>query len=117
MAGAVLTGGCGAPARDAAATARAPGSVAAAAPYSSVTGTPEPDARAWARPPVPLIPVASAGVPAVAPGAGRLPQTTAQPRTSSAPFHDAMADLWLAVTTGLPPTRCPPSSRSPPTSR
>jgi len=36
----------------------------------------------------------------VAPGAGALPQTRAFPRTNSAAFHDAMQDLWLAVTTG-----------------
>lgn len=107
MAGAVLTAGCGAPAREAGATARAAASGAAATPHSSVTGTPEPDARAWARPPVPPIPVASPGVLTVAPGAGRLPQTTAQPSTSSAAFHDAMADLWLAVTTGRPADALP----------
>jgi hypothetical protein len=36
----------------------------------------------------------------VAPGAGGLPQTRAFPSTNSAAFHDAMHDLWLAVTTG-----------------
>jgi len=38
----------------------------------------------------------------VAPGAGRLPQTRAFPATNSAAFHNAMQDLWLAVTTGNP---------------
>ena len=38
----------------------------------------------------------------VAPGAGALPQTRAFPRTDSAAFRNAMADLWLAVTTGNP---------------
>ena len=38
----------------------------------------------------------------VAPGAGALPQTRALPRTDSAAFRHAMADLWLAVTTGNP---------------
>jgi hypothetical protein len=38
----------------------------------------------------------------VAPGAGALPQTSAFPRTDSAAFRNAMADLWLAVTTGNP---------------
>ena len=38
----------------------------------------------------------------VAPGAGALPQTRAFPRTASAAFRHAMADLWLAVTTGNP---------------
>jgi hypothetical protein len=36
----------------------------------------------------------------VAPGAGALPQTRAFPSTNSAAFHDAMQDLWLAVTSG-----------------
>lgn len=35
----------------------------------------------------------------VAPGAGALPQTSALPRTDDAAFRNAMADLWLAVTT------------------
>jgi hypothetical protein len=38
----------------------------------------------------------------VAPGAGARPQTEARPRTNSAAFRNAMADLWLAVTTGNP---------------
>ena len=38
----------------------------------------------------------------VAPGAGALPQTRAFPRTDSPAFRNAMADLWLAVTTGNP---------------
>jgi hypothetical protein len=38
----------------------------------------------------------------VAPGAGTLPQTRAFPRTDSVAFRNAMADLWLAVTTGNP---------------
>ena len=36
----------------------------------------------------------------VAPGAGALPQTRAFPSTNSNAFHDAMQDVWLAVTTG-----------------
>jgi hypothetical protein len=38
----------------------------------------------------------------VAPGAGALPQTRAFPGTRTAAFENAMADLWLAVTTGNP---------------
>jgi len=38
----------------------------------------------------------------VAPGAGAQPQTRAFPSTNSAAFHDAMQDVWLAVTTGNP---------------
>ena len=47
-------------------------------------------------------PAAPASVRAVAPGAGRRPQTDAFPSTDSAAFRNAMADLWLAVTTGHP---------------
>jgi hypothetical protein len=36
----------------------------------------------------------------VAPGEGARPQTRAFPSTRSAAFRNAMADLWLAVTTG-----------------
>ena len=36
----------------------------------------------------------------VTPGAGALPQTRAFPRTDSVAFHDAMRDVWLAVTSG-----------------
>ena len=45
------------------------------------------------------LPVASLPV---APGAGALPQTRVLPRTDSAAFRNAVADLWLAVTTGNP---------------
>jgi hypothetical protein len=38
----------------------------------------------------------------VAAGAGALPQTRAFPGTRTAAFDNAMADLWLAVTTGNP---------------
>lgn len=38
----------------------------------------------------------------VAPGAGALPQNRVFPSTRSAAFRNAMADLWLAVTTGNP---------------
>ena len=38
----------------------------------------------------------------VAPGAGKLPQNHVFPSTNSAAFRNAMADLWLAVTTGNP---------------
>ena len=38
----------------------------------------------------------------VAPRAGALPQTRAFPSTRTAAFDNAMADLWLAVTTGNP---------------
>jgi hypothetical protein len=38
----------------------------------------------------------------VDPGAGRLPQTEKFPSTHDEAFRNAMADLWLAVTTGKP---------------
>ena len=43
----------------------------------------------------------------VAPGVGRRPQTGAFPSTDSAAFRNAMADLWLAVTTGHPDAALP----------
>jgi hypothetical protein len=55
-------------------------------------------ARAGGPPLEPLPPPHSA-LP-VAPGAGSLHQTSAFPSTASTPFHNAMYDLWLAVTTG-----------------
>ena len=48
----------------------------------------------------PLDPVPPPSALPVAPGAGSLHQTTAFPSTASTPFHNAMYDLWLAVTTG-----------------
>jgi len=36
----------------------------------------------------------------VAPGAGAMPQNRVFPSTRSTAFHNAMTDLWLAVTTG-----------------
>jgi len=45
-------------------------------------------------------PPASPSALPVAPGAGQLPQTSALPTTASAAFQNAVADLWLAVTTG-----------------
>jgi hypothetical protein len=59
------------------------------APRTSATATPTPG---------PTGPV----VLPVAPGAGALPQNRVFPSTNSTAFHNAMADLWLAVTTGNP---------------
>jgi hypothetical protein len=50
-------------------------------------------------PPLVPAPPAPTALP-VDPGAGSLPQTNAFPSTTSAPFRNAVADLWLAVTTG-----------------
>ena len=77
------------------------------ASHANVTGTPgQPTgsrsalrASATATPtPRPTGPV----VLPVAPGAGALPQNHVLPSTRSDAFHNAMADLWLAVTTGNP---------------
>jgi len=84
-AAAVLLAGCGDGARS------GPASRPAAAPGRPAAPTaPGPPSAAG---PAPL---------PVAPGAGRLHQTPAFPGTASAGFRDAMADLWLAVTTGQP---------------
>jgi len=50
----------------------------------------------------PPAPTGSPGPLAVAPGAGRLPQTTVQPRAYGPAFHALVTDLWLAVKTGDP---------------
>jgi len=72
---------------------------------ASVTATGSPPAQP-ATPPGSATPRATATSPPaslpVAPGAGALPQTPTLPRTDSAAFRNAMADLWLAVTTGIP---------------
>ena len=70
---------------------------------SSAAGTGSPSAKS-APPTASVTPRATASPSAVpvAPGAGALPQTRAFPRTDSAAFRHAMADLWLAVTTGNP---------------
>ena len=89
-AAALLAGCSGSPPPTAKASTAGTGSPAAksASPASSATSS----ASASASP---------SAVP-VAPGAGALPQTRAFPRTDSAAFRNAMADLWLAVTTGNP---------------
>ena len=72
---------------------------------ASVAGTGSPSARS-ASPDASAAPRATASArPSalpVAPGAGALPQTRVLPRTDSVAFRNAMADLWLAVTTGNP---------------
>ena len=95
LAATVLLTGCGggAPSQPAP-TAKA--SVAGTGSPSAESASPAPSATARA--------TASASPSAVpvAPGAGARPQTRALPRTDSAAFRNAMADLWLAVTTGNP---------------
>ena len=81
-----------------------PGPPPSAAP-SSAAGTGSPSAKS-APPTASVTPRATASTPPsarpVAPGAGALPQTRAFPSTRTAAFDNAMADLWLAVTTGNP---------------
>jgi len=86
-------------------------SAGSAAPSPSATeasapGTGSPGTQPSARPAGSAVPQASAtpspaSLP-VAPGAGAQPQTRAFPRTDSTAFRNAMADLWLAVTSGNP---------------
>lgn len=95
LAATVLLAGCG------------DGSAGRPAPTgkASVGGTGSPSAKS-ASPGASATPRATAsGSPSavpVAPGAGALPQTRAFPSSRTAAFHNAMADLWLAVTTGDP---------------
>jgi hypothetical protein len=90
----VLLAGCGG----------SPGPPPSAAP-SSAAGTGSPSAKS-APPMASVTSRATASAPPsarpVAPGAGALPQTRAFPGTRTAAFDNAMADLWLAVTTGNP---------------
>ncbi len=74
---------------------------------SPSTSMAEPAPAASPRPASTARPTASASVRAVAPGAGRRPQTGAFPSADSAAFRNAMADLWLAVTTGHPDAALP----------
>jgi len=91
---AVTLAGCGTssssqrPAGPASVTASGSPSAQPATPTASAT------ARATAASPPAALPVA--------PGEGALPQTRTIPRTDSVAFRNAMADLWLAVTTGNP---------------
>ena len=96
LGGVVLAGCAGHPATSSSsgvtASATAAGSPSSAAAPTR-TPTPTRSATPQASP--------TAALP-VAPGAGARPQTEARPRTDTAAFRNAMADLWLAVTTGNP---------------
>jgi hypothetical protein len=103
IAGAMLAG-CGSspsgpPPPAAAGSATVAGSPSAATPAR--TAPPARRATPQASPTATPHASPTAAVP-VAPGAGSRPQTEARPRTASAAFRNAMADLWLAVTTGNP---------------
>jgi len=74
----------------------------AAATSADPTAGPDdgvPHAARTGGPPLEHLPPPPSALP-VAPGAGSLRQTTAFPSTASTPFHIAIYDLWLAVTTG-----------------
>jgi hypothetical protein len=93
LAAAVLLAGCGGspgqPLPTAEPSAAGTGSPSAkSAPPTSVSQRATGSASPSARP--------------VAPGAGTLPQTRAFPGERTTAFDNAMADLWLAVTTGNP---------------
>lgn len=94
----VLLAGCGpagrAAPRKATAMANATGGTGPPPARSPVAAAPSPVTPASSRP------AASPSALPVAPGAGQLPQTSALPATASGAFQNAMADLWLAVTTG-----------------
>ena len=84
--------GAGAKARQVSATVSRP---------PSPTATAVRPAPATVPPPQPPPPPSPSALP-VAPGAGRLAQTSKFPTVKSADFTNAMHDLWLAVTTGQP---------------
>ena len=98
LAAAVLLAGCsgspGPPPPGPKASTAGTGSPSAKSASPSASATSSASANASASAPPSAVPVA--------PGAGALPQTRAFPRTDSAAFRNAMADLWLAVTTGNP---------------
>jgi hypothetical protein len=94
LAAAVLLAGCGGSPGQPPPTAKA-----------SASGTGSPSAESASPGTSATSPATASASPSalpVAPGAGALPQTHAFPRTDSAAFRNAMADLWLAVTTGNP---------------
>ncbi|MGD0245177.1 MAG: hypothetical protein ABSB59_33300 [Streptosporangiaceae bacterium] len=96
LGGAVLAGCAGHPATSSSSAVTA-SATAAGSPSSAAAPTRTPTPTRSAAPqasPTTALPVA--------PGAGARPQTEARPRTDTAAFRDAMADLWLAVTTGNP---------------
>jgi hypothetical protein len=72
-------------------------------PQVSTTGTAQQPTTTPSSPRASATPTPRATGPVVlpvAPGAGKLPQNHVFPSTNSAAFRNAMADLWLAVTTG-----------------
>ena len=99
---AALLAGCGAGSPAPSSPAPPPSATQASAPGTGVTSQPTTPAKpAGSAVPQASAPPSPAFLP-VAPGAGALPQTGTLPRTESTAFRNAMADLWLAVTSGNP---------------
>lgn len=82
---------------DTSATRPAPAGPPATGPVSTARA----DGPPMLKPPPVRKPPPPSALP-VDPGAGRLKQTQAFPGTKTVAFRNAMADLWLAVTTGKP---------------
>jgi hypothetical protein len=98
LAGCVALSGCAGSTGGAHPGAAATQATQLATPVRLATGSPATASPSESRPHSP--PPAQPSVLPVAPGAGKLKQTTAFPRTTSTAFHNATHDLWLAVTTG-----------------
>jgi hypothetical protein len=108
VAAVVLLAGCAAGSGADSGAGRGPGRGATPPATASKPGpsrTPVPSTRPTAS--ASPHPSASATPLPVAPGAGRLPQTQAFPDANSVAFRNAMADLWLAVTSDRPDLALP----------
>jgi len=99
LVGCVALAGCAGSGSDAKPGAAATQAARLATPVQPATGSPSTGIPQRSTQPSPHPPPRPSVLP-VAPGAGNLKQTTAFPRTTSTAFHNAMHDLWLAVTAG-----------------
>ena len=99
LAGCVAVAGCAGSTNGAKPGAAATQAAKLATPVRLATGSPATGSPPRSPQPSPHPPSRPSVLP-VAPGAGNLRQTTAFPRTTSTAFHNAMHDLWLAVTAG-----------------
>jgi len=99
LAGCVALAGCAGSTSGAKPGAAATQAAQLATPVQPATGSPSTGIPQRSTQPSPHPPPRPSVLP-VAPGAGNLKQTTAFPRTTSTAFHNAMHDLWLAVTEG-----------------
>jgi len=97
----VATAGCGGSTAGGKAAGTATSYQRAAASADPATGSPAGQPHPARSGGPPLVPGSSAPIALpVAPGAGSLPQTSRFPSTTTAPFQNAIHDLWLAVVTG-----------------